>query len=225
MAVAGRANELNESARPQRFAGLASSARNLTLLLADFLGFPESQNDNLPLHREPGPAVELDCLRNALAPSLLAAAERRSDDIGVGADQILIQWGVIGEDEYLDRLSVHSGLAIETFSGMTRDNCPLPDNKLHFAARHGFLPLRDGKEPVFVYSPRGYTARRVVRLLARYPSIRPRVRLTSAARFNEFLEYRSGTRIGACRSRWPPPRVFQICQPHQHRLRAAFSCR
>ncbi|CAN5296428.1 hypothetical protein BH10PSE10_BH10PSE10_17390 [soil metagenome] len=195
MTVAGRANELDGSARPQRFAGLTASARSLTSVLAGFIGFPRPRNDNGPIHREPGPAAELDCLRNVLNPSLLAAAEKRGGDIGVGADRVLIQWGAIGEDAYLDCLAAHNGLGIETFSGMTRGNCPLRDSDLQFAARHGFLPMRDDGEPVFVCAPRGYTARRLVRALAKYPSIRRRIRLTSAAGLSEFLEYRSGNAL------------------------------
>lgn len=198
MAVAGRANEADANggnARPRPFAGTATFARNLTTHVAALLGFPPSQNDNRPAHCEPGPAVELDCLRDIFAPSLLAAAERRSDEIGVGADQVLIQWGVIGEDAYLDRLSAYSGLIIETFSNVTRNNCPLSDSDLRFAARHGLLPLWDNGEPVFVYTPRGYTARRIVRLITQYLSIGRRIRLTSTARLNEFLEYHSGNAL------------------------------
>ncbi|MFX5476605.1 hypothetical protein ABTD55_22055, partial [Acinetobacter baumannii] len=86
------------------------------------------------------PAVELDCLRHMLAPSLLAAAEQRSKEIGVGADRVLIQWGVIGEDAYLDQLALHTGLQIETLEDISRADCLLPDDGLHLCARHGILP-------------------------------------------------------------------------------------
>ena len=194
MAVAGRANEADSSsgdAGPRRFAGLAASARNLTTFLAGFVGSPPSQNDNRPAHREPGPAVELDCLRDAFPPSLLAAAERRSDQIGVGADQVLIQWGVISEEAYLDRLASHVGLDIETLDDISRNDCLLPDGHIHLIARHGILPIRRQGDLVYVSAPRGYTARRIVRLIAQYPSLVPRLRLTSTSRFNEFLEIHS----------------------------------
>ncbi|HEX7883729.1 MAG TPA: glycosyltransferase family 2 protein [Afipia sp.] len=191
MAVAGRASKLG-GARPQRFAGLKASARNLTTVLAGFLGLPQSQNDNQPRHREPGPAVELDCLRHIFTPALLAAAEQRSEDIGIGADRVLIQWGVIGEDAYLAHLAAYTGLGIETFDHVSRTDCPLPDSSLHLCARHGLLPIRQHGELVYVSAPHGYSARRIVRLIARYPSLRPRIRLTSFARFNGFLEYQSG---------------------------------
>lgn len=191
MAVAGRTSEFGRT-RPQRFASLTASARNLTASLAGFLGIPRSQNDNQPGHREPGPAVELDCLRHTLAPALLAAAEQRSEDIGVGADRVLIQWGAIEESAYLDHLAAHTGLDIETFEDVSRDDCLLPDGGLHLSARHGLLPIRQREGLVYVSAPHGYTARRVVRLIRQYPSLRGRIRLTSTACFNAFLEYHSG---------------------------------
>lgn len=191
MAVAGRASEFGE-ARPQRFAGLTASARNLTTFLAGFLGRPRSQNDNQPGHHEPGPAVELDCLRHVLAPDLLAAAEQRSEDLGIGADRVLIQSGVINEGVYLDHLAVYTGLDVETLENVSRTDCVLPDGGLHLCARHGLLPIRQRGGLVYVSAPHGYSARRIVRLIARYPLLRPRIRLTSIARFNSFLEYHSG---------------------------------
>jgi cellulose synthase/poly-beta-1,6-N-acetylglucosamine synthase-like glycosyltransferase len=43
-----------------------------------------------------------------------------------------------------------------------------------------------------VTAPRGYTARRIVRLIAQYPSLRARLRLTSTSRLNEYLKIQSG---------------------------------
>ena len=191
MAVAGRASELDGTS-PRRFASLTASARNLTSFIAGLLGPPPSQNDNRPGFREPGPAVELDCLRHLFAPSLIAAAEQRSDEIGVGADRVLIQWGVIGEDAYLHQLAAHTGLQIETLDDLSRADCLLPDDGLHLCARHGILPVRRGGDLAYVAAPHGYTTRRIVRLISEYPSLLPRVRLTSTARFNAFLENQSG---------------------------------
>lgn len=194
MAVAGRASRADgrEEAGSRRFAGLAASARNFSTSLAGFLGFPASQNDNRPAPSEPGPAVELDCLRDMLAPSLLAAAEQRSDAIGIGADQVLIQWGIISEDAYLDLLAAHTGLDLETLDDVNRDDCPLPDGYIHLVARYGLLPIRQQNGLVYVVAPRGYAGRRIARLIAWYPSLRPRLRLTSAARLHAFLEIQSG---------------------------------
>jgi len=191
MAVAGRASEV-DGARPQRFASLTASARNLTSYIAGLLGPPPSQNDNRPGIREPGPAVELDCLRHLFAPSLIAAAERRSNEIGVGAERVLIQWGVISEDAYLDQLAIHTGLQIETLDDLSLADCLLPHDGLHLCARHGILPIRQRGELAYVSAPHGYTARRIIRLITEYPSLLPRVRLASTARFNAFLENQSG---------------------------------
>ena len=191
MTVAGRASEAG-NARLQRFASLTATARQLTASLTGFLGFPRSQNDNRPGYREPGPAAELDCLRHTLAPALLAAAEQRSEDIGIGADRVLIQWSVISEDAYLDHLSAHTGIAIETLEDVGSDDCLLPRDGIHLCARHGILPIRQQNELIYVSAPHGYSARRIARLIAGYPSLRSRIRLASIERFNAFLEYYSG---------------------------------
>lgn len=190
MTVAGRASGGGEP-RLQRFASLTATARSLTASLAGFLSLPRSQNDNRPGHREPGPAMELDCLRDVLAPALLAAAEERSDHIGIGADRVLIQWGVITEAGYLDHLAAHTGLEIETFDDITPDDCLIPRG-IHLCARHGILPIRRNGELVYVCAPHGYSARRISRLIAQYPSLRSRIRLALVTRFNAFLEYHSG---------------------------------
>lgn len=188
MAVAGRADEFDRAV-PKRIASLTASARNLTAFLPGFLKFSRSQNDNRPEHREPGPAAELDCLRRVFTPSLLAAAEQRSNEIGVGADQVLIQRGVIDEEKYLGHLAAHTGLRIEPLDDVSRADCVLADDALHFCARHGILPIRQQGELVYVCAPHGYSARRLTRLIAQYPSLRPRIRITSHARFNAFIEH------------------------------------
>lgn len=195
MTVAGRARE-GGGPRLQRLASLTATARTLTASLAGFLGFPRSQNDNQPGYREPGPAAELDCLRHVLAPALLAAAEQRSEDVGIGADRVLIQWGVISEDAYLEYLAADTGVSIETLEDLDLADCLLPQHSIHLCARHGILPIRQRDELVFVSAPHGYSARRIARLSAEYPSLCPRLRLVPVARFNAFLEYHSGDALG-----------------------------
>lgn len=191
MAVAGRASEASGT-RLQRFASLTATARNLTASLAGFLGFPRSQNDNRPGYREPGPAVELDCLRHVLAPALLAAAEQRSEDIGIGADRVLIQWGVISADTYFDYLAAYTGIGIESFEGINPADCDLPAERIHLCARHGILPIWQHGELIRVVTPRGYAARRISRLITHYPWLRSYLRFAWVTRFNAFLEYHSG---------------------------------
>jgi cellulose synthase/poly-beta-1,6-N-acetylglucosamine synthase-like glycosyltransferase len=148
---------------------------------------PQSSNDNWLCDPEPGPAGELDCLRQVLAPSLLSAAEARGLELAIGADQVLIRSGVIDEDAYLQALSLHTGLAIEIFAETSRDDCPLPDHHLLRAAEHGLLPLRRHGQLIWVVAPRGFATRRLCRLAAAYPSLRDRVGLTSTRDLSQFL--------------------------------------
>jgi hypothetical protein len=101
--------------------------------LTDVIGFfrashAETENRAPRPHSEP--ASELACLHGVLAPAILREAERRGRTIGVGADRILIHGGVIGEDAYLRQLARHTGMAIENFANITRDDCPLSDDQL-----------------------------------------------------------------------------------------------
>ncbi|HEV7602336.1 MAG TPA: hypothetical protein VGO49_19030, partial [Bradyrhizobium sp.] len=88
-------------------------------------GPPRSSNDNQRGVFDEGPADELDCLRRVLPPELLRAAAARARELGIGADQVLIQQGVIDEEAYLQRLAFHIGIAIENFSKINRGDRPL----------------------------------------------------------------------------------------------------
>src|SRR5882757_7865895 len=90
-------------------------------------GPPRSSNDNQRCVLDEGPADELDCLRRVLAPELLGAAETRARELGIGADRVLILWGVIDEEAYLRRLAFHTGIAIENFSEIDRGDSLLRD--------------------------------------------------------------------------------------------------
>ncbi|HVV42829.1 MAG TPA: glycosyltransferase [Nitrobacter sp.] len=146
-----------------------------------------SGNDNIPHRPEPGPASELDCLRRVFGAEVLAAAEARSHDVAVGADQVLITQGRIGEAAYLDCLAAHTGIEIEIFTETSRADCPLTDSQFVYAARHGILPLRRDGHLTFVVAPRGFTARRLCRLADMYPSALARIRLCSHADLDCFL--------------------------------------
>ena len=104
MAVGDRAFGRNAKAiEPSQRADSTNTARSLATIVASFLGLSRSNNDNVRRHREPGPALELDCVRDVLAPAIVRAAEQRSRETATGADQVLIKWGVVGEEEYLRR--------------------------------------------------------------------------------------------------------------------------
>ena len=90
-------------------------------------GPPPSVNDNLRCVSGEDRADELDCLRRVLAPELLRAAEARAKELNIGADQVLILWGVIDEEAYLRRLAFHTGIAIENFSEVGRGDSSLRD--------------------------------------------------------------------------------------------------
>src|SRR5712671_4715613 len=150
-------------------------------------GPPISSNDNQRCVLDEGPADELDCLRRVLAPELLRAAEARARELGIGADRVLILWGVIDEEAYLQRLAFHTGIAIENFSEDGRGDSLLRDREILQAAEFGLIRLlRDGRL-VWTLAPRHLAARRLCRLVATYPDLTERLRLASSARLHQFL--------------------------------------
>lgn len=159
----------------------------LPAFLVEMYGGRASDNDNLLPESEPGPAAELDCLRGVLAPELLRWAATRSTAIALGADQVLIRHGLIGEDAYLERLAAKTGVARETFASAQRSDCPLRDDQLHRAAQQGVVPLRLDGNLVWVIAPRGFTARRLCRFAAVFPDHRHRIRMASANDIARFL--------------------------------------
>ena len=130
-------------------------------------GPPRSSNDNLRHVVDEGPADELDCLRRVLSPELLKAAEARARELGIGADQVLILWGVIDEEAYLRRLAFHTGIAIENFSEIDRRDIPLRDDQIRHAAELGLIPLRQDGRLIWTLAPRRLAARTLCRLVAR----------------------------------------------------------
>lgn len=188
---------------------------------------PRSSNDNWLGDPEPGPASELDCLRHVLAPAPLNAAEARGREVGTDADQALIRSGVIDEGAYLQALSFQTGLAIETFAEISRSDGPLPDRYLSRVAQHGLLPLRQRGQLFWVVAPRGFTARRLCRLAAAYPSLRDRVLLTSKQNLDQFLlRQEAGDALGrsaanALGRRFPTLSAAPVANdtPRGHRLR------
>jgi hypothetical protein len=158
--------------------------------------FPGFSNDNARLAGDDSPALELDCLRHVLAPDLLRSAEARSRELGIGADQVLIQWGVIDEAQYLRHLAFRTGVSIETFEDVSRADVPLRDRDLAFAATHGLIPIRRDDESILILAPRNLGARRLSLLVARYHSLIERLRLAPAASLQQFLMYRTNDALG-----------------------------
>jgi hypothetical protein len=159
-------------------------------------GPPQSSNDNQRHVVDEGPADELDCLRRVLAPEHLRAAEVRARELGIGADQVLIQQGVIDEDAYLRRLAFDTGIAIETFAGIDRSDSPLRDHQIAQAAKLGLIPLRRDGRLIWTLAPRRLAARTLCRLVDKHPDLAERVGLTSSARLDQFLLHQADNVLG-----------------------------
>ncbi len=153
---------------------------------------PRSSNDNRRSLFEDGPAYELDCLRHMLAPQLLRRAETRGRELGIGADQVLIHWGVLDEAAYLQRLSFHTGIEIEDFSGVDRDDCPLNDEEILSAATHGIIQFRATGRLISAFAPRRLTTRALCQLIEKYPAVKPNLRLMTASNLQQFLTRQCG---------------------------------
>jgi cellulose synthase/poly-beta-1,6-N-acetylglucosamine synthase-like glycosyltransferase len=105
----------------------------------------------------------------------------------VGAERVLICANAITEEAYLTALASSLGASYERFDSISRADCPLDDNQLIQAAAAGLLPLRRGRDLIWIIAPRGLTARR---LAGPHPS-RPQwlhpFRLTSSERLGHFV--------------------------------------
>jgi cellulose synthase/poly-beta-1,6-N-acetylglucosamine synthase-like glycosyltransferase len=159
-------------------------------------GPPHSSNDNQPCVLDEGPANELDCLRRVLAPELLRAAEARARELGIGADRVLILWGVIDEEAYLQRLAFHTGIAIENFSEIGRGDSLLRDHQFLRAAEFALIPLRHSGGSVWTLAPRHLAARTLCRLVATYPDLTERLRLATSSLLHQFLLHQTDDAVG-----------------------------
>jgi glycosyltransferase XagB len=160
------------------------------------LGPQPSSNDNQRCVVDEGPADELDCLRRVLAPELLRAAEARARELGIGADQVLIQQGVIDEEAYLRRLAFHTGIATEDFSEINRADSPRRDRQILQAAELGVIPMRRDGRPIWTLAPRHLAARMLCRLVAEYPDLTERFRLASSSHLHQFLLHQTNNVLG-----------------------------
>ncbi|MGB3446115.1 MAG: glycosyltransferase [Xanthobacteraceae bacterium] len=166
-------------------------SRRLPDFLARMYGLPPETGSHPPQMSDCEIAPELDCLRDYLAPELLQAATERSRLIGTGADRVLIQWGVLDEDSYLQHLAAHTGVRIDAPSDTLRSTIPLHSEQFSCVAQHGLLPLlRDG-EYLLGIAPRILTARWLSRFAIRSPDIIKRLRLLPAPQLNQALMTRA----------------------------------
>src|SRR3954451_12019650 len=159
-------------------------------------GPPRFVNDNKRGVIDEYPAYELDCLRRVLAPELLRAAEARARELRIGADRVLILWGVIDEEAYLQRLAFHTGVAIENFSKTSRGDSLLRDQQILRAAQYGLIQLQREGRLIWTLAPRHLAARGLCRLVAEYPGLTGRLRLASSAYLQQFLLYHTNDVLG-----------------------------
>jgi cellulose synthase/poly-beta-1,6-N-acetylglucosamine synthase-like glycosyltransferase len=164
--------------------------------LRSSLGPPRSSNDNQRYVLEEGPADELDCLRRVLAPELLRAAEARARELGIGADRVLILWGVIDEEAYLQRLAFHTGIAIENFSEIGRGDSLPRDRQILQAAELGLIEGRRNGRLMWTLAPRHLAARTLCRLVAKYPDLTEWLRLASSQHLHQFLLHQTDDVLG-----------------------------
>ena len=179
---------------------------------------PRSRDRSLPA-KGVSACPEIDCIRHILPRRVIAAAERRAQSIGLGADRVLICADVITEEAYLHALSAALGTAYEPLDRIRRANCPLDDQQLIQAAAAGLLPLREAGEIVWIIAPRCLTARRLADPRRTRPAWLRSFRLTTSQRLAHFAAQYSQTAIGrraayGLRDLWP----FFSNAPRPHRV-------
>jgi hypothetical protein len=152
---------------------------------------PNHRPETRPFSRCP----EIDCVRHLIPPSLAENAEWRAARADVGADRVLITWGVISEETYVSALAASLGMAFEPLFTTSREHCPLPDAGLIEAANTGMLPLSDRSGIKIVVAPRLVDSRRLIAVATSGTDIARRIRLTSTARLHDFVARHSTAQI------------------------------
>jgi hypothetical protein len=165
---------------------------------------------------EPCRFPEIDCLRAALAPVTLAAAEDRAAALAVGADRVLIAAGTLSEETYLRALGEHLGVAFEPLDDIPRARCPIGNERLIESAAAGLLPMMIDDDLCLVVAPRAAAARRISGIIEDNPQLARRFRFTSAERLTRFVLRHAGKTLavrasGELKRTWPtlsaaPPR-------------------
>ena len=117
-------------------------------------GLPRGHRHD-PVTSRAGGCPELDCIRHLLPGRIVAAAERRARAIGVGAERVLICADAITEEAYLTALASSLGTSYERFDGISREDCPLDDDRLIEAAAAGLLPFATAWAEIIIAPPIG----------------------------------------------------------------------
>jgi cellulose synthase/poly-beta-1,6-N-acetylglucosamine synthase-like glycosyltransferase len=148
-----------------------------------------------PLAPELSTCAELDCVRHLLPWRILALAEQRANAIDVGADRVLIAWGLISEEAYVAALATRLGVAFEPLTQRPRQQCPLTDAALIDAVQTGMLPVTRLDGPSLVLAPCLLDSRRLTSLLISGTDAAQRIRLTTTARLQDFVARHAGAVI------------------------------
>jgi cellulose synthase/poly-beta-1,6-N-acetylglucosamine synthase-like glycosyltransferase len=127
---------------------------------------------------------------------VIAAAERRAREVGLGADRVLIYSDAITEDAYLAELAGLLGTRFESLTAIARSHCPLGDDDLIQAAVTGLLPVTEAGRTIWIVAPRCLTARWLVSERLRSNSAVPWFRLTSSERLWRFVMAHAGRALG-----------------------------
>jgi cellulose synthase/poly-beta-1,6-N-acetylglucosamine synthase-like glycosyltransferase len=144
----------------------------------------------------PNTCPEIDCVRHLLPRRVIAAAEQRARSIGLGADRVLICADAITEEAYLTALAASLGTSYERLDRISRADCPLDDDRLIQAAAVGLLPLRKGRDIVWIIAPRCLAARRLADRGQAWPALLRSFRLTSSERLRRFVALHTRNALG-----------------------------
>jgi hypothetical protein len=132
-----------------------------------------------------------------LPPGVLAAAERRAQTVGVGADRVLICAEAITEEAYLRALAPAIGTSYEPLDCIPRAACPLRDSELIQASAAGLLPLHIAGRLVWIIAPcHLIPARRLADPHQPLPNWVQSFRLTSSDRLWRFVARHAGHELG-----------------------------
>lgn len=139
----------------------------------------------------PEDCPELECVKTLLPAEALAAAAYRAANLKTGADRVLIAQGLIGEDTYLHRFSMRSGIRLADFARISRADIDLADADVRFAARSGMLRMQIDSRPVLVVCLRDDRARLLMRIAMTSPRDIGHLRLASEQAFADVLLHRT----------------------------------
>ena len=163
------------------------------------------------------PCPELDCVRSRFPPAVIAAAELRAAETGMGAHDALIAGGHLTEEAYAMALARALGIGFDRLQDLARHDCPFDDTQLLAAAAAGSLPFRRGPTLTYAMVPSGRAARHIIQTLATYPGERGRLVLTSRESLTRFVTTRAT-------AGWADRAAFAL-KRHWPALSAATRCR